>query len=198
MSDRDQRVCFVGDSYVAGTGDSSGLGWVGRVTAAAFAGGLAPTVYNLGLRRDTSVQVGERFTREVAPRLEPATDARVVLSFGVNDTTLEDGVQRVGMFQSLRALQQIHRERDGARVMVVGPPAVADNAQNERIHELNDLMADVAKILGMPYVQCFAETVSHPVWQQQLGKGDGFHPDAAGYELIASLAADPIVKWLAR
>ena len=28
---RDLRVCFVGDSYVAGVGDTAGLGWVGRL-----------------------------------------------------------------------------------------------------------------------------------------------------------------------
>ena len=40
MSERDLRVCFVGDSFVAGIGDSSALGWVERVTIAAFARGL--------------------------------------------------------------------------------------------------------------------------------------------------------------
>ena len=32
----DLRICFVGDSFVAGTGDETALGWVGRVTATAW------------------------------------------------------------------------------------------------------------------------------------------------------------------
>ena len=28
--DRDRRVLFFGDSFVAGVGDPTGLGWVGR------------------------------------------------------------------------------------------------------------------------------------------------------------------------
>src|SRR5262249_19732759 len=50
----DLRTCFIGDSYVAGAGDDTGLGWVGRVTARARADGYDLTAYNLGVRRDTA------------------------------------------------------------------------------------------------------------------------------------------------
>jgi lysophospholipase L1-like esterase len=29
----DHRICFAGDSFVQGTGDAAGGGWVGRVAA---------------------------------------------------------------------------------------------------------------------------------------------------------------------
>lgn len=55
--DRDVRACFVGDSYVAGTGDPAALGWVGRVAAAAIASGVRLSAYNLGIRGDTASMV---------------------------------------------------------------------------------------------------------------------------------------------
>ena len=51
----DLRVCFLGDSLVAGVGDPDGLGWVGRLVAGAFAAGAPLTAYPLGIRRQTSL-----------------------------------------------------------------------------------------------------------------------------------------------
>ena len=65
----DIRVCFAGDSLVAGTGDETALGWVGRVAAAGIASGLDLTSYNLGVRGATSVQVVRRLAIEARPRL---------------------------------------------------------------------------------------------------------------------------------
>ncbi|MDQ3850891.1 MAG: GDSL-type esterase/lipase family protein, partial [Actinomycetota bacterium] len=81
---RDQRVLFVGDSFVAGVGDESGLGWVGRVVAASYAGGHPITAYNLGVRGETSHDVAQRWRAEARPRVRPGTDCRVVFSLGSN------------------------------------------------------------------------------------------------------------------
>ncbi|MGY4098205.1 hypothetical protein ACW2Q0_01365 [Nocardia sp. R16R-3T] len=35
----DLRVCFIGDSFVAGVGDPQGLGWVGRPAAGTYTTG---------------------------------------------------------------------------------------------------------------------------------------------------------------
>ncbi|WP_366929047.1 GDSL-type esterase/lipase family protein [Gordonia sp. (in: high G+C Gram-positive bacteria)] len=101
----DLRVCFFGDSFVAGLGDSTGLGWVGRVSVAARAAGHRLTSYNLGVRRETSVQVVGRIPVEAPPRLLDAEDARLVLSFGVNDTTEVDGRARVSLDETVRAVR---------------------------------------------------------------------------------------------
>ena len=55
------RLCFIGDSLVNGTGDPTGLGWVGRVTASARRRGHDVTTYNLGIRRDTSADIAARW-----------------------------------------------------------------------------------------------------------------------------------------
>src|ERR1700734_2624968 len=89
------RVLFFGDSLVAGVGDPSGGGWVARVISACFHGGTPITAYNLGVRRETSAQVLARWRAEAEPRVPSGVHARVVVSFGANDTTIEAGKLRV-------------------------------------------------------------------------------------------------------
>jgi len=64
----DLRILFFGDSFVAGTGDATALGWPGRLVAASHDAGRPITAYNLGVRRDTSADV----SRASTPRPKPA------------------------------------------------------------------------------------------------------------------------------
>lgn len=196
MSQRDLRVCFVGDSSVAGLGDSSALGWVGRVTIAALAEGLPITAYNLGVRKETSVQISQRIAAEIHPRLAPATDPRVVVSFGVNDTVLESGRLRIDTAETISALHRIHASVASMPLLLIGPPAVDDDKQNNRIASLDEALHAQAGALGVPFISCFAGTVSDAVWRQQIRDGDGFHPDADGYQHLADLITAPALKWL--
>ena len=192
---RDVRVCFAGDSLVAGTGDESALGWVGRVTAAAIASGLDLTAYNLGVRGATSVQVARRLAIEARPRLTAGDDARIVLSFGVNDTIVEDGRQREPTARTLEALRSMRDRSAPVPILLVGPPAVDDDEQNDRIRLLDAALEQEAAALALPYVPAFPATVSSPVWRRPVRVGDGFHPDAAGYAHLAAVLAPPIVAW---
>lgn len=76
------RLCFFGDSFVNGTGDDDCLGWVGRLCAAERRVGRDLTVYNLGVRRDTSDDILRRWRREAEARLPPGCGGRLVFSFG--------------------------------------------------------------------------------------------------------------------
>ena len=72
----DDRVCFLGDSYVAGVGDSAALGWAGRVVAAARAEGHDLTAYNLGVRGETGGDILARAPAETAGGLPTGRDCR--------------------------------------------------------------------------------------------------------------------------
>jgi acyl-CoA thioesterase-1 len=136
----DRRILFFGDSFVAGFGDPTGLGWVGRVVAAAHAAGRPLTAYNLGVRRDTSANVAARWQAEARARMN-AADARygVVFGLGTNDTTAQHGQVRVepavaadnlgGMIDTARAL--------GLDVFVAGPPPAGEPAQDDRVCALS-------------------------------------------------------------
>ncbi|WP_277212167.1 GDSL-type esterase/lipase family protein [Isoptericola croceus] len=197
---RDPRICFLGDSYTAAVGDPSALGWVGRVVAAAHAAGHTLTAYPLGVRGETSAQVADRIDTELRPRLVPGADNRAVLAVGVNDTVATDDGPRLSAAQSEDALRRAvatarRRTADGG-VLVVGPPAVDDDAQNDRLRALDDRFARTCHALGVPYVATFAATVGHTVWRHEVAAGDSYHPGAAGYAAFAEVVEPAFLAWV--
>ncbi|MBD5785924.1 G-D-S-L family lipolytic protein [Cellulosimicrobium terreum] len=195
-SERDVRVCFVGDSYVAGIGDETALGWVGRVVAASAARGRPLTAYNLGVRRDTTALVADRVAREVPPRLVGAAEPRVVVSSGVNDTVLEDGAPRLDTAGSVAALRRLGEGLTTTPLLVVGPVAVADPEHDRRVARLDVALRAEATRLGARYVALHERTGDDDAWRREVRAGDGFHPGAAGYEMLADLLAGPVLDWL--
>ena len=185
----DLRVCFVGDSFVAGVGDPEHRGWTGRIAARTHRSGQPLTAYVLGVRRQTSAQVAERWRAECAVRLPPFCDGRVVVAFGVNDATVENGLPRVPEAESAVHLEHlVGGARDaGWPVLVVGPPPIADAAQNERIGRLDAMFRSVCAAAATAYVPVFAALLDDPDWMREVRDGDGAHPAAPGYEALADL-----------
>jgi acyl-CoA thioesterase-1 len=191
----DRRICFIGDSYVAGARDPEMLGWAGRVAAAAVAHGMPLTFYNLGIRGQTGPQIAARVSTEVPPRLEPADDPRLVVSFGANDTIEIDGRRRATLGESVTALEHI-RSTTEVPLLVVGPPAVGDDEQNHRLEALDAALHASADRLHVPYIGLFAPTSESPLWRREITANDGYHPGAGGYDLLAGITAPPILHWL--
>jgi len=160
-------------------------GWGGRVVAASFAEGLALTAYNLGVRGETSQQVAARWRAESLPRLLPSTDARIVLSFGANDTTVEGGRLRVETEQSCSALSAILEgvEAVGARALMIGPAPVDDPEQNERIRTLSAAFADVCHRAGVSFVSVVEPLLALQVWMAEVAADDGAHPPPRAMKL---------------
>ena len=196
---RDIRVIFLGDSLVAGVGDPDGAGWVGRVVGGAFAAGMPLTAYNLGVRRETSADVLARWQSEVTPRVADEADCRVVFSFGANDATCENGRPRVAPAESVENLSRAlaAARRCALPVLVVGPPPVNDDGQQERIRMLSAGFRDVAERAGTPYVDRAEPLRASPLWRRELTAGDGAHPGSAGYALMADLIMPAWLAWLA-
>jgi acyl-CoA thioesterase-1 len=185
----DRRVLFFGDSLVAGVGDPTGRGWVGRVLTASFESGLPLTGYNLGVRGETSEQVAARWRDEARPRLLPETDARTVVSFGANDTTIEHGQLRVAPGRSCVALAGILQGAAALDVvpLVIGPAPVDDPQQNERIQALSASFEDLCSNAGVRFIRVVEQLLDAPSWMSQVRAGDGAHPAAEGYDELANL-----------
>jgi lysophospholipase L1-like esterase len=155
MDVTDIRICFIADAFVNGTGDPCCLGWTGRVCAAAMARGYPITYDNLGSRRATSADIAVRWQDECVRRLPPSIDGRVVISCGANDTTLEQGWQRLAPAATLQYSRAIVQEaRQHYPTLLVGPPPVAEAAHTARIAALCHVMGSVAQDLGCRICPC--------------------------------------------
>lgn len=192
MRQGDHRICFVGDSFVQGTGDTAGGGWVGRVAAAAATAGYDVTAYNLGVRRDTSADIAARWQAECDARLRAECSPYLVFSFGANDMTVEGASLRVPMPVSLDNFRGILGEaRARCPVLVVGPLPVGEDAQDTRIIALCTTYALIASELGVPYLPLAGEFAADPGWARAVAAGDGTHPDGSGYARVA----ERVLNW---
>jgi acyl-CoA thioesterase I len=185
----ERYLIFFGDSHTVGVGDEEGLGWTGRVFAAAMEAGIPTTSYNLGVRGETSAEVAARWRAEARPRLPDEGDPRVVLAFGVNDVSLDDEDRRCSQEQSLLSLEEVllGAQALGLRRFVVGPAAIDDEAANDRIAELSYAYRIRCARHRVPFVPLVEELRENEVWRRELAAGDGSHPGAAGYAEVARL-----------
>ncbi|WP_309644421.1 GDSL-type esterase/lipase family protein [Phenylobacterium sp.] len=178
------RLIAFGDSMVAGAGDPDHLGWIGR----ALAGRRAVTLYNLGVRRETSGDIAARWRAEAMPRLVDDEPMQIVFSFGANDCHIEDGRPRVAQAQSLK---NAHAMLTGAAaiapVLLVGPPPMADPGVSARLEGLNDTLKALAARLKVPFIDVFRPLAADGLFQAEALAWDGAHPGAAGYQRMADL-----------
>jgi acyl-CoA thioesterase I len=185
---QDIRICFVGDSFVNGVGDLTYLGWTGRLCQNLAAQGLAITYYNLGVRRDTSVDIGKRWELETSSRLPKGCDNRIVFSFGTNDTSWENGQQRVSGIDSLKHCRQmLNMASQQYRTLLISPPSISDIQQNTRTKQLCEDFCTICEELEIPFLDIFTPLSQSMVLQAAMEGGDGAHPSAEGYAEIARL-----------
>jgi lysophospholipase L1-like esterase len=182
------RIAFIGDSFVAGTGDPEHRGWVGRVCAAAAARGHDVTGYNLGIRRNTSADVRVRWRREAELRLPTERARLLVFSFGVNDAVVENGVRRVAPDAAIANARAILDEAQRfAPILFVGPPPTADATLNARVADLSTCLSALCAEMDVPFLPVFAMLADLSTWCNEVTGGDGAHPAGGGYAALAAL-----------
>ncbi|WP_018252702.1 DinB family protein [Salinispora mooreana] len=129
------RVCVLGDSLVLGVGDPEQNGWVGRLMPLAADRGIDLTLYNLGIRAQTTDLISARLP-ECMARLPHPPDGRIIISSGVNDTDLVEGLPRLTDVDAGRSLACALRSATAhdIAVAVVGPtPADSQEPQSRRV-----------------------------------------------------------------
>lgn len=188
------NVCFFGDSFVAGLGDETGLGWVGRTVAESHRSGLPLSSYNLGVCGDTAEQVAARFAAEFTARHWAGIDNRAVLAFGANDSMLHGKRRRASSAKTLAALEQIRTATD-APLFLIGPPAVHDDDHNQRIGELSGAFADQCYQLGVGYLDSYSLTAKDELWRAAVADTDGYHPSSIGYQRLARYLTPALLQW---
>lgn len=198
------RICFIGDSITLGTADAEFLGWPGRLSQTMQKQGHDLSLYNLGIRAETTALIQKRWRAECTPRLPDIANGRLVFAFGVNDTAIDiTGNVRVPPAQSAANARAILTEAKSWKpTLWVGPapvnragqrvapgPGVQYDFANPRIAELDTLYASLAGEIGVPYLSVFPRMIDDPAWHVALGKGDGVHAIGAGYGIIAGHVA---------
>ena len=180
------RLLAFGESFVAGVGDPDHLGWVGR----ALAGRRAVTLYNLGVRGATSAKLAGLWRREAEARLVDTEPCRIVFSFGVNDTWMEDGAERITTANSLlNARAMLSEAGSFCPVLLVGPPPIPDAARSVRIEALNEALQQLCGRLKIPFIDVFRPLAVDGLWNAEAAAWDGAHPGAEGYQRMADLIA---------
>ena len=104
------RICFIGDSFVSGAYDEDCIGWVGRIAAAARKRGHDLSPYNLGIRGETSVQIGRRWRAEAEPRQSPQQEGRLVFEFGKASTSLLQRRLRIGYGRAAHLIDMMYND----------------------------------------------------------------------------------------
>ncbi|MEM9538145.1 MAG: GDSL-type esterase/lipase family protein [Cyanobacteria bacterium P01_E01_bin.42] len=192
------EIAFIGDSFVCGTGDPEYLGWVGRLCGETALRGYQFTIYNLGVRQDTSADIKKRWLRELSYRFQPGEKNHVVFSFGVNDTALTRGRPRLGLRDSLSNTYNIlNVAKKSFPVLAIGPPPVANTQHNQRIYRLSEAFFSVCIELDIPYLDIFTPLRSSVAWMQEVRENDGIHPYIEGYAELADLVQNwsPWLSW---
>lgn len=191
---KDIRICFFGDSFVAGTGDPTYLGWVNRACAAMTSPHHKLTAYNLGIRGSTSEQIEVRWLAEAAKRFLDETDNRVVFSFGTNDNRVENGIRFVEEKDSVLCARRILTQAKAMfPSLLIGPPPVADENMNYRAEKLSANYSDLCAELDVPYLDIYQSLRANALWMQEVAAIDGAHPAASGYLALSEL----ITQWSA-
>ena len=195
-------MCFVGDSITTGVGDAGWLGWPIRLCAREGARGRDVTPYNLGVRGDCSEDIRRRWRQECAPRLAPEWPGGIVFAFGINDTCDRGGRRRVSLRRSIANAKSVVASAAAWRpTLWIGPPCVSaartpwrvttngvvHEFRNERIAELSDAFAAIARDLGVPYLDLCRSLAGSAGWEASLARGDGVHPDARGHARLAAI-----------
>lgn len=195
----DFRVCFFGDSFVAGTGDAGQAGWVGRVMASAVRAGVTATGYNLGIRGDSFSDVADRLVGEASLRFRAGDRHVIVLSAGVNDTPEGDGFAdwQPGAVAGLDRVADLCARHDWA-AFVVGPPLVGDDARNVRIGALSDACREACAQRSLTYLDVSSALEGDAEWREAVRRGDGVHPDDSGYQQLADIIESTFIDWLSQ
>ncbi len=194
---RDVRICFIGDSFINGTGDETFLGWTGRVCAALVDDRHTLTHYNLGVRRQTSTDILQRWEQECAQRLPDTCSGHVVLSCGINDMVIEQGDTRVAFADSIASVRTLlAAAKSKYKTALVGPAAVGDAALNSRLAPLNAAYQQAAMRIDIPFIDIFTHLAADSAYLAESQANDGLHPRSSGYNRIATLVLPELRDWL--
>lgn len=182
------RACFFGDSFTHGVGDEDGLGWPGRIVRRLLRERSSLTAYDLGIRRDTSADIRNRWESEALARLPRGYAHRIAFCFGTNDCADNGkGAGRLSCAETIgNARAILARSAELAPTILIGPPPILDDSgADQRVAALEPALQAVAEQYDIPFPPVLEALRRAPAWTEGAAAGDGTHPNGAGYAFMA-------------
>lgn len=189
---------FFGDSVTLGVNDAPAGGWVSRLAGKAAQAGLSvppDTFYNMGVRRNSSRMILDRFEAEFKARAMEGVPSYLLFCFGTVDMAAPKGFPNIPVGESSANARDIllKAKSFGATALVSAPP-VADKEHCQRLDALCTAYAAICSAVDVPFVDIF-----HPLLKSGYVNdlADGVHPGPAGNDMIASalLQAQELADW---
>lgn len=182
---------FFGDSITLGVNDAPAGGWVARLAGIAGEKGLPvppDTFYNLGVRKNTSRMILERWEAEYKARAMEGEKAYFVFCFGTMDMAAPSGRPLVAVGESAaNTRDMLMKAREYGEVVMVSAPPVKNDEHCQRIEALCTAYASICESIGVPFVDVF-----HPLMEAGYvdDLADGVHPGPVGNAMLARLLAE--------
>ncbi len=174
--------------------------WTGRFAAAAVRQGLPvppTTFYNLGVRRQPSVKIAQRWEAEYRCRLVAETEPYQIFCFGTVDMAAPQGTPVLALEDSVACARTLlTKAAKASPVLFMTAPPVANTAHTARIGTLMQAYRDMCRDIKVPFLDIFTALQQSTPYLQDLH--DGIHPSELGNGLIADmLLKHPVIRgWL--
>jgi lysophospholipase L1-like esterase len=210
------RVLVFGASVTQGFWDTEG-GWTARLRRNYDELQVKdwskdqPTVFNLGISGDGTVELLKRIENETVARKWPGEEFTFIISIGINDSFIRsNGKENISAQQYRENLSKIAEitKKYSSKIILLGlqhcdeerttPVSWTDiSYTNERILLFDKEIQDIASEHNLTYVPIFNELKKHHDGGQDLYQ-DGLHPNNQGHQLIFELVRPELDKLLAR
>ncbi len=182
----EQRIVFMGNSITQGWGEVSPEFFTGK-----------PYI-NRGISGQTTPQMLVRFRPDVI-NLKTAV---VVILAGTNDIAGNTGPSTLEMImENLVSMAELAKI-NGIKVVLSSVLPAYDYPWNpglnpaEKIFALNEMIKRYADQNGIIYLDYYSSMVDSRKGLMDIYTGDGVHPNAAGYKVMAPLAEEAIARAL--
>ena len=178
------RLVILGDTLVSSSGDTKGIGWLGRVMARTPIENPRIDSYALAAPDQTSAMIAERWQTEALKRFSENTVNKLVVMMPNSDPAAGISISRSRL--NLANILDDAR-KNGIDVFVIGPTPHRNPELNSEIEHLVTGFEDVCSRRQVPFVDCFTPLVEHEGWNSEVRLGQTGLPGQIGHGLLAWL-----------
>ena len=152
------------------------------------------TLYNLGVRKNSTKNILDRFDKEFQDRNIPNSQAYFILMCGVVDMAMPQNTTVLSLDESKKYFKELLiNAKEKGKVFVVNPSPVSNEEHKNRIASLIPEQEKICQELQIPYINIFNELNSQEFLQDLK---DGIHPSQKGNAIIANKILNQIFNFL--